>query len=391
MSLFYDPTVCDLCGGKEYSILLELATGQVLRSDRVTIPGHLNKFICLHCGLVRSGQSLDEQELQNYYATDYTLSVQPEHYFYTSQGPISRSTMLCNWIITAMGTNHWQEANRCLEIGAGSGTLMKEFIRCFPQTVFEGIELNHKAVILAQQSGIPVIQGTLNDLGRKKYDVIYTVGVIEHVRSPTEFLQEIRKHLKPEGWLLLCQPTQDVTSYDLFFFDHLHHFGTEHLRQYARKCGFRERGFVVGYKWMPNFSLHLWQATEQVDDFAWVGPPGYTTCPFTASRIKADMTRLDNTLAKLAKEQRRVAVFGPSEVYRLAHAYSALGDFSIICGLDDQPDKPEFAHLKFPVVTPEDCLSLGVQDVILTMNKIYYAQAHNRLKKLGLVAHPVLS
>jgi hypothetical protein len=33
---------------------------------------------------------------------------------------------------------------------------------------------------------------------------------------------------------------------------------------------------------------------------------------------------------------------------------------------------------------------VGIQDVILTMNKIYYAQASQRLKRLGLVSHPVL-
>lgn len=391
MNLAYDPTICDLCGCEEYAVLLDLTTGRSMNSDRKIVDRNLRKYICEGCGLVRSGERFYDEELQDYYVHDYTLSVQPEHYFYTPQGPISRSKILCDWIVSAMGEHRWQEADRCLEIGAGAGMLMQEFIQRFPQAIFEGIELSHDATAIARKQGLSVYQGAFSNFNSRNYDIAYAVGVIEHVSSPTEFLKEIRNHLKPGGLLFLCQPTQDVPSYDLFFFDHLHHFGSEHLGQYARKCGFRERGLVIGHEWMPNFSLHLWQKTEQPDDCVCMGPPGFTTCPSTARKVIADMARLDETLAKLAAGQSRIAVFGLGEVYWLARAYSALGNFPIVCGIEDQPDKPEFARLEFPVLIPEDCLSLGIQDVILTMNKVYYDQAHKRLKQLGLGVHTVLS
>ena len=88
--------------------------------------------------------------------------------------------------------------------------------------------------------------------------------------------------------------------------------------------------------------------------------------------------------------RRRVAVFGLNEVYWLFRAYSTLGQFEVVCGLDDRPDNPEYRRLEFPVVVPEDCVGLGVQDVLLTMNKIYYDQAGERIRGLGLTPHPVL-
>jgi len=387
----YDPTICDLCGCSEYSVLLDLSTGRSMSSDRKIVSRNLKKYVCERCAFVRSGDHFCDEELQDYYIHDYTLSVQSEHYFYTSQGPISRSKILCDWIISAMGEHYWRAASHCLEIGAGAGMLMQEFIKRFPDTSFEGIELNCDAAAIARVQGLPVYQGTFSNLKRQDYDVAYAVGVIEHVSSPTKFIREIRNRLKPGGWLFLCQPTQDVPSYDLFFFDHLHHFGGEHLGRYAQKCGFRERGAVVGHEWMPNFSLHLWQKIEQPDDFAWAGPPGFTTCPSTARNIVADMDRLDETLMQLEASNRSVAVFGLGEVYCLVRAYSALGNFPIVCGLEDQPNKPEFEKLGFPVLAPEDCSSLDIQDVILTMNKVYYDQASERLKRLGLCTHKVLS
>jgi len=93
----------------------------------------------------------------------------------------------------------------------------------------------------------------------------------------------------------------------------------------------------------------------------------------------------------LIKRRRRVAVFGLNEVYSLACAYSNLANFPVVCGLDDDPAKPEYAALDFPVLKPVDCLALRVQDVLLTMNKVYYDYARRRLEQLGLETHPVLS
>ena len=391
MILTYDPTICDLCGSDEHDILLNLSTGQSMSSDRNIVNYNIKKLFCKRCGLVRSGTFFEGNELRDYYLHNYSLGIHPEHYFPTPQGSISRSKLICDWIVSAIEEKHWPAATHCLEIGAGSGMLMREFIKRFPDTIFEGIELSINAASIAQKEGLSVYQDTLNSIDRHNYDIILSVGVIEHVSSPTEFLNEIHNHLRPGGLLILCQPSQDIPSHDLFFFDHLHHFGSKHLSEYARKCGFRELSIVIGHKWMPNFSLHLWQSTDQTRDFVWNGPPGFTCCLHTASNVIADINRLDKTLTALASKQRRIAVFGLGEVYCLARTYSTLDSFPIVCGIDDQPDKPEFSQFKFPVYVPEDCPSLDIQNVILTMNKIYYHQSHKRLEKFGLEVYTFLS
>lgn len=80
-----------------------------------------------------------------------------------------------------------------------------------------------------------------------------------------------------------------------------------------------------------------------------------------------------------------------NEVYWLARCYSGLGERPVACGLDDGPERPEHAALGFPVMRPEECLPLGVRDAILAMNRIYYRAAAERLRRLGIAAHPVLS
>jgi 2-polyprenyl-3-methyl-5-hydroxy-6-metoxy-1,4-benzoquinol methylase len=388
----YRSEVCDLCHSKKYSVLIKLKTGRALRSDRKIVNCNLEKCVCDNCGLVRGSRCFDKQALEDYYSDEYRLSERTEEYFFhTPRGEISRSSLFCDWMLSASGAAIWEKARHCLEVGAGSGLLLREMGRRFPKASCEGIELNRDAVHLARQRGIIMHQGEPADLAGEQYDVVYSIAVLEHVPSPTKFLKELRRLLKPGGHLFLCQPTQDVPSYDLFFIDHLHHFGTEHLRQYARKTGFHERGVWVGHPWMPNFSLHLWQAVELGAEFVWEGRPGHTKCAAASCSIVADMKNLNALIASLTKRQRRVALFGLNEVYWLACAYSDLADFRVVCGLDDNPDKSEYAALEFPVLKPEDCLALRVQDVVLTMNKVYYEYARRRLEKLGLETHPVLS
>src|SRR5689334_24885367 len=119
-----------------------------MRSDRGLLAYNLSKLTCARCGLVRSGSVPDDLELYDYYADEYLLSTQsPEHYFYTPNGPVSRSVMLCDWLVAAMGEHRWRNASRCLEVGAGSGALMRQFTQRFPKADFEGIELNKAAAM----------------------------------------------------------------------------------------------------------------------------------------------------------------------------------------------------------------------------------------------------
>jgi SAM-dependent methyltransferase len=236
------------------------------------------------------------------------------------------------------GETRFRRARGGIEVGAGSGHVLAALRERFPGVHLSGVEPGASAVAHAGARGLPVGPGTPDDLPAAAFDLAWSVAVVEHVASPLAFLRAIRRALVPGGFLVLCQPTQDVPSMDVFFTDHLHHFGSAHLRAYALATGFVERGFRIGHEWMPNFSIHLWEAVEDpLPAEPWPGPPAPTTCAETVTRILADLRRLDALLADRAARGRRVAVFGLNEVYALARAYSSLDRFPLVCGLVDGP------------------------------------------------------
>jgi 2-polyprenyl-3-methyl-5-hydroxy-6-metoxy-1,4-benzoquinol methylase len=386
----FDPERCDLCGSPDHAVLVALDRPRAMRSDREVVARPLRKRACRRCGLVRSGDAAPPGSLASYYGETYGLAGRGEHCFYTEAGPVSRSAAFADWLVS-LAPDAWRGGRRCLEVGAGAGHLLRELAGRFPAAAFEGLEPGRDAVRLARAGGLAVREGSLPAAPRPEYDLVYAVAVVEHVASPTEFLRRIRGVLRPGGWLLLSQPVQDVPSYDVLFVDHLHHFGSAHLRAYARKCGFDEAAAAVGHPLMPNFSAHAWRASGRGDGFAWRGAPAPLAAAAAARGVLADLARLDARLESLRAAGRRVAVFGLGEVYWLARAYSSLEEFPVVCGFDDMPDRAEYARLGFPVVRPEAGPGLGVQDVILAMNRLYYPMAMTRLRRLGLVAHPVLS
>ena len=382
--------LCDLCGCATVQPVVTIGSPRALRSDRVVLQGHLSKLGCVRCGLVRDasdGLVVGPDQ----YRTDYDVSV-ADHHFYTADGPRSRSALLADWIhelVRRIGAS--DRFASVLEVGAGAGFVLSELGTRLPRLRRVGYELNAAAAAAAEARGVEMLHGSLDAVPDGAFDFVYAVAVLEHVPSPTEFLAGLRRVVRDDGWVVLIQPTQDVESYDLFFVDHLHHFGTAHLAAYAEKCGFREHHQSVGYACMPNFSGHLWQAGVPRADWAWSGPPAPLRCLAAADRLVGDFRRLDAELGALAAAGRRCGVFGLHEVFALTRAYTSIASHRVVCGLDDDPGKAEYRQYPFPVDVPERAPAYGCERVLLTMNRMYYPLVTERIERLGMTAYPVLS
>ena len=381
------PSICDLCGADSFDALIDLRRSTSLRSDGVVVNKPLVKIACSRCGLVRSGDMPDAASADAEYRTEYGTS-HDEHLFYTSRGPVARSTAVADWMTPHVPSVVWGTAHAALEVGAGAGLLIHELQRRHPEKKFVGIEPNASAADAGRSAGID-IRSSFHDL-KGCVDVAWAVAVVEHVRSPTAFLGSIRRVLQEGACLVLLQPTADVVSYDVLFVDHLHQFSGAHLRAYAAKTGFEETASTIGHPLMPNFSLHVWRASAAPVNWSWQAPPAASHVGAAALQTLAAMKRLEETLAGLNRDGRRVAAFGVREVFSLARAYADIATFPFVCGLDDEPRQATGRGLPFPVVRPEDAHAFGVTDVVLTMNAVHYAVARRRCQSLGLRCHAVL-
>jgi SAM-dependent methyltransferase len=385
MPFSYSPITCDLCGNPKAEVLLEKDSPVSVLSDSKITQTSLRKLECLRCGLVRDGHELAEAGLKGYYQSDYTLNVYPDEYhFLTPAGAIPRSQLFFDWMLKFLGSDSKERIRKVLEIGCGAGHLIRRVQTALPQARCYGLEINAKARAIAIEKGCQVLSDEIDQVKLGKFDLIYVIGVIEHVTRPGDFLAEIRQHLSDKGILILSQPTQDVLSSDIYFSDHLHHFGSDHLKMYAQKTGFIEISEDIGHPLMPNFSLHVWKPAELIADYVrW----GHTCCRASVAYHEAMFERVNLLVDGIGTDSSRgLAVFGLNERYALLRAYSRLGDTAIVCGLSDVDP---YAPVDFPVVKPERVKEFPVTDVLLCVNRVHQDYVSRRLAPLGVTVHSV--
>jgi 2-polyprenyl-3-methyl-5-hydroxy-6-metoxy-1,4-benzoquinol methylase len=154
---------------------------------------------------------------------------------------------------------------RVLDIGASSGhflfTLKKHVGEC------AALELNQKdAEFMRRELGFTVYDTPIEnaDLPTEYFDLITVFQTLEHIDDPISFLQAVRRHLKPNGYLVVEVPNEDEALYTVYHSQsysdfnhkeaHLFYYTGKTLRKVLGKAGFR--GKIQSIQ-RVNFLNHL--------------------------------------------------------------------------------------------------------------------------------------
>ncbi|MDQ6963613.1 MAG: class I SAM-dependent methyltransferase [Mariprofundales bacterium] len=224
---------CDLCTNNQWQIISQ--------HDRHRRP--LTTAICQRCGLVSHLPLPDEESIAQYYAKEY------RHDYHGEASPAPRRVMrawrngqriyqLLAPFITPQG--------RIFEVGAGLGCTVKQF-QHHGYSAY-GIEPNHDFNRYSRQQLRANITNdnlyALNNSASKQpmqSDLVLLIHVIEHFRSPTAALMQIRNLLNDSALLYIECPniTAPFATFNrLFHFAHIHNFSPVTLQHLAKKCGF---------------------------------------------------------------------------------------------------------------------------------------------------------
>jgi 2-polyprenyl-3-methyl-5-hydroxy-6-metoxy-1,4-benzoquinol methylase len=226
---------CNLCDSREKSVLST--------RDRWLNP--LTNVICTHCGLIRVDPMPTDAELERYYTDHYRLHYQstleptPKSISRGTKGARSRFAYLSAMI---------KPGARVLDIGAGGGEFLAEAKRLGFEV--EGVEPSVGFARYAERTyGVKVHVAPLMkiDFGGRKFDLIHSFHVFEHLRDPMASMKLVHSLLVPGGFFYIAVPdmAEKRTPTGMFHFAHVHGFTFETLRMMAAKAGF---------EWMPNTS-----------------------------------------------------------------------------------------------------------------------------------------
>ncbi|SHM81370.1 Methyltransferase domain-containing protein [Bradyrhizobium lablabi] len=214
---------CPLCGGKAIELCLPHPDQSMLSDGRI-VPRVLAKTSCHSCGAAFHSCAATRVEVT--YDEEYQLPTS------SPKSDAARARAYCGWI------RSFCDAPRAiLEIGCGSGALLSELLKTWPEVSGFGIDpalpdgaRSEGRLRLARG----FVEGISHDAG--PFDLIVAVNVIEHTPDPAAFLDALRMRLALNGRIVIICPAAQQPNVELLFFDHLYSLTPEALWIAAKKA-----------------------------------------------------------------------------------------------------------------------------------------------------------
>lgn len=145
-------------------------------------------------------------------------------WFFRTIGPLGVHARIRNARVLNALMRFELDSKRILDLGSGHGYALFWLAPRYPDSIFEGIELDGSQVEECKQvaeslqlENLSFRQGTYEDLKQPDtYDVIFSIDVLEHVEDDMGMLQRMAEVLKPGGRLVIHVPLRHQIQQRIF-------------------------------------------------------------------------------------------------------------------------------------------------------------------------------
>jgi SAM-dependent methyltransferase len=270
---------CDFCGKNKTSLFLEAEYKDTRERFKIVR--------CDNCGLIYLNPRPAKEEIARYYPPDSYYSYQDfsnRKFNYREwlkkislEGYYNSKNIFKKLIARFLVPNFMivvpkERMGRLLDIGCGSGEFLNQ-MRNFGWEVY-GVEINPESAIIGNKKGLTIFCGELEsaDFPDDYFDVVVLSQCLEHVYSPSSYLREIHRIIRPEGTLIIGVPNIECLESKIFEENwhalevprHLYFFSVSSLRRYLEKYG-----FMVEKVLSKKFSLPLSGLRADLSSFIW--------------------------------------------------------------------------------------------------------------------------
>lgn len=266
----------------------------------------------MSCGLVSHVTLLSDAHVRSVYDQDYSLS---------AASPAADKQRALNYV--GLLEKWMQPASRVLEIGCGSGALLKEVQSRWPQAALFGLDPalppgveNHESIQF-ERGFFERYAGNAGSM-----DVVFSINVIEHVSSTRDFFTGAASLLAPDGHLVVVCPAANPPNLELTFHDHLHTFTQAALSVAARSAGLFLVEHTPHLGRVGDFQLAVFRRKPADQP----GPIPDTTQPESLFKARADYllawAGLDELLIGRSHSASRMVMFGAGQMAAMLRAYA---------------------------------------------------------------------
>jgi SAM-dependent methyltransferase len=220
---------CPLCGSAE--------SGTHIAFPRIPVDR------CGSCGFLFSSRIMADEAMTRYYAESFGSE---RH----RQGQIVNAR-INRWASRALLGDVMSAGRSLVDVGSGYGYFLDEVQKRFGMETV-GVELSQQEARHARERLKLDVRDSIAAAsvgGKRRFDVVTSFEVIEHVPDPRSFVRELASLAKPGGHLLLMTDNfeSDVVrklgpGFPKWIpHSHISHFGPSTLERLVSECGFAVR------------------------------------------------------------------------------------------------------------------------------------------------------
>ncbi len=231
---------CHICGEQTLNLVPSYSTLPRVASDCVPWRSGGRLGICTSCLCVQNPVDKDwHSETAEVYAQYkiYTQSAGNEQSVVSSgKELVPRSTKVFQQLLSYLDLN---KPGRLLDIGCANGSLLRYFGTLAPNWKMVGFEIDNKR--RSEVESIPGVEafvsGSLDNI-MKSFDLITLIHVFEHIPYPSNWLENLKKLLNPNGMVVIQVPNPMQNPFNLLIADHCSHFIMPDLINIVHKAGY---------------------------------------------------------------------------------------------------------------------------------------------------------
>lgn len=216
---------CSLCEGRQFK-----------RFDQRDYQGYeVTNWLCRRCGLVFMSPRMDEEELENFYSTEYRKIYQGE------ENPTPADLLVQqarSKHLIEVASAEFIHSKRHLDIGCSGGLLLEAMHEAFDcQSI--GVEPGDAYRTYCLKRGL-IVYRTLDELAEIKqesFDLVTMSHVLEHLTDPVGYLTTLRDRFMCTGGYLLVE-VPNLYGHSCFEIAHNFSFSRHTLMDVLLKSGF---------------------------------------------------------------------------------------------------------------------------------------------------------
>lgn len=170
--------------------------------------------------------------------------------------------LVTEFILQSLPTKHADENLSVLEVGCGNAVILKELKKKNTGLRLTGIEPGGHDIVEGIDE-IEIIRSFFpaTQIAGNKFDLIYSLLVLEHIEDPVGFLKQQKDQLRQSGKLVFgvpnCEPFLNAGDISIFIHEHYSYFTRQGIFALLEKAGlFLEKIEVIEGMILVTSSAH---------------------------------------------------------------------------------------------------------------------------------------